>query len=108
MSISVADEKFVKPGFQFEIEIKPSLYPELGLGIFTKEFIPCGAIIWKYCRGVNVMPYKTPEDVRRRLSELSTEEQAFFMSHVYLYDGYMNEIMDDGKYWFVRFLPFNR
>jgi hypothetical protein len=96
MSQCVAIEK---PGFQYEYEIKASTKPELGLGIFTKEFIPRGALIWKYIRGVNVATYQTYNDVKRKLDELEKKDQDFFMSHVYLYDGFMNEILDDGKYW---------
>jgi SET domain-containing protein len=83
-------------GFQVEYEIKESPF---GLGIFAKQFIPKGALIWKYHRGVNVNSYKSIDEVKVRLSQLSKDEQEFFMSHVYLYDGYMNEILDDGKMW---------
>ena len=91
---------FKKTGFQFEIEIKTSsISPLIGLGIFTKQFIRNGSLIWKYCRGSNVCTYATVEDVRCKLQKLDRNNCEFFMSHVYLFDGVMNEILDDGKYW---------
>lgn len=89
-----------KAGFQFEIEIKTStISPLIGLGIFTKQFIPNGCLIWKYCRGSNVCTYATTEEVRGKLQNMDATDSEFFMSHVYLFDGVMNEILDDGKYW---------
>ena len=89
-----------KAGFQFEIEIKTStISPLIGLGIFTKQFIPKGCLIWKYCRGSNVCTYSTIEEVRSKLQKMDSSDCEFFMSHVYLFDGVMNEILDNGKYW---------
>lgn len=85
---------------QIEYEVKESGIAGCGLGLFARQFIPKGTLIWKYKPGVNVRCYRSLEETRRHLSELSSvDEQAFFMSHVYLYDGCMNEILDDGKYW---------
>eukprot|EP01041_Mallomonas_annulata_P010141 gene10141-21152_t len=85
-------------GFQIKYEIKESS-PIMGLGIFTTQFIPKGTLIWKYKQNENVLAYKGYEAVKQRLAELNKEEQDFFMSHVYLYDGVVNEIIDDGKFW---------
>ena len=84
------------PGFHIAYELKES--PGRGLGLFTLQFIPKGTLIWKYCRGVNVASYKGYEDARRRLDELSVPDQQFWVSHIYLFDGFCNEILDDGKY----------
>ena len=86
----------IPAGFQVAYEVKESPY---GQGVFSKQFILKGTLIWKYKRGTNVTSYRTVEEVRARLGQLSKEEQEFFMSHVYLYDGYMNEILDDGRMW---------
>jgi uncharacterized protein len=86
----------IPAGFQIAYEVKESPY---GLGIFSKQFIPKGTLIWKYKRDTNVVSYRTVDEVRARLGQLSKEGQNFFMSHVYLYDGYMNEILDDGRMW---------
>lgn len=85
---------------QVQYEVKESTIPGCGLGLFTKQFIHKGALIWKYQPEVNVRCYRSLEEVRRHLNGLMThEERVFFMSHVYNYDGLMNEIIDDGKYW---------
>ena len=85
-----------KAGFQVGYEVKECEY---GQGLFAKEFISKGTLIWKYVKGVNVNTYYTLEDIQKRLDCLSKDEQDFFMSHVYLFDGCMNEITDDGCYW---------
>jgi hypothetical protein len=90
----------VGPGFQVEYEIKPSsLGPEVGLGIFSKQFIRSGQLIWKYSRGQNVASYSNQTEVEARLEQLNKEEKEFFVSHIYLYDGKVNEILDDAKFW---------
>jgi len=86
----------IKAGFQVAYEVKESPY---GFGLFAGEFVAKGTLIWKYDSGVNVRTYKNLDDINVRLAELSVEEQEFFMSHVYLFDGVMNEILDDGKMW---------
>jgi hypothetical protein len=88
-------------GFQVAYEVRPSsLGDDVGQGLFAAQFIPRGALIWKYCPGENVRCYPTEADVHARLNELATAaDRAFFVSHVYLYDGTVNEILDDGKYW---------
>jgi hypothetical protein len=86
----------MKAGFQIDYEIKSSPY---GLGVFTKQYIPEGSLIWKYERGVNVASYKNLEETKARLKELKEADQLFFMSHVYMYNGVLNEILDDGRMW---------
>ena len=83
-------------GFQVGYEVRECEY---GLGLFAKEFIPKGKLIWKYMKGVNVNTYDNVEDIQKRLGSMNKDEQNFFMSHVYLFDGFMNEITDDGCYW---------
>ena len=87
-------------GFQISYELRTSsLGPEVGSGIFTKQKISKGQLIWKYCKGVNVYAYNSKEEVEKRLHELDTKDQEFFATHVYLYDSCVNEIQDDGKFW---------
>lgn len=87
-------------GFQVDFEVRLSnISPEIGLGIFTKQFIPNGSLIWKYSRGSNVISYANEQEVKTKLEKLNQHECEFFMSHVYLFDGFMNEILDSGKYW---------
>lgn len=83
-------------GFNVQYEVKECDY---GLGLFAKQFIPRGSLIWKWRPGVNVNAYSNIQEIQERLSAMNKEEQDFFMGHVYLFDSYMNEILDDGCYW---------
>ena len=69
------------------------------MGIFTTQFIPCGTLVWKYSPGANVKQYHSKDEVREALHQLDAAACEFFVSHVYLFDGKMNEILDDGKFW---------
>jgi len=78
---------------------------QFGKGLFATAFIPKGTLIWKYVSGpqgtpgANVYSYKTEEEARARLAQLSPEAAAFWMDHVYQFDGKLNEIIDDGGLW---------
>ena len=90
----------MQSGFQIEYDIRTSsLGEEVGQGIFTKQFIPRGTLIWKYCPGINVKSYHSKDEVKAKLEELDVVAREFFVSHVYLYDGKVNEILDDAKFW---------
>lgn len=86
-------------GFQIRYSIRESTVPGIGQGVFTEEFIQQGKLIWKYGRGINVRVYLDAKEVRARLLELGESEQRFFMSHVYLVGGVLNEILDDARMW---------
>lgn len=40
--------------FLFRTEVKVATNPKMGLGLFTKEFIPKGAIVWEFVEGVDI------------------------------------------------------
>ena len=40
--------------FLYKAEVKIATNPKMGLGLFTKEFIPKGAIVWEFVEGVDV------------------------------------------------------
>ena len=40
--------------FLYKVEVKIATNPKMGLGLFTKEFIPKGAIVWEFVEGVDV------------------------------------------------------
>jgi SET domain-containing protein len=72
------------------------------MGLFATSFIPKGTLIWRYNDkpGGNVASYRGYEETRQRLNQLAShEERKFFMDHIYLHDGRVNEILDDGKFW---------
>jgi len=91
-------------GFHVEYEIKDSAVA-IGKGLFAKHFVPKGTLLWKYQSGArgeantNVWSYKSEEEARARLSEVSADEAAYIMDHVYMFDGRLNEICDEGKMW---------
>lgn len=87
-----------KPGFHVKYEIKKSTEGR-GNGLFATQFIPKDALIWKFVAGVNVKKY-TEDEVLENLRALDDPaKEAFFLSHIYLYGGYANEILDDGCMW---------
>ncbi len=85
-----------KSGFKYKYEIKECQY---GLGLFAAEDIPKGAVIWHFNPPHNVRTFKNAEEVENHLSKLTTEEATFFMGHVYMHNGLLNEILDDGCFW---------
>jgi SET domain-containing protein len=93
----------VSAGFHVRYEVRDSTY---GKGLFALHDIPNGTLLWKYAPGakgakdVNVISFKTEDEARARLHELPSQEaRAFWMDHVYMFDGKLNEILDDGYYW---------
>ena len=40
--------------FLYKVEVKIATNPKMGLGLFTKEFIPKGAIVWEFVEGVDI------------------------------------------------------
>ena len=72
---------------------------QFGLGIFVQQNISKGSVVWKYKRGVNVRSFKGPKETRAFLDTLPTQEaKALWLDYAYHANGYMNEILDDGKY----------
>ena len=115
-------ENSITAGFQVPIEI---LQCEFGKGIFFTTDIPCGTLLWK-CRdlqytraaafakvlgcdlkeatkrmGYNVISYFTESEMLARLSELEVqggyELKKFWMDHVYVDEGRLNEILDGAE-----------
>ena len=92
----------VAAGFHVPYEVRETAY---GKGLFVTVDVPSGTLLWK-CTigpkgspGVNVYSFKTEEEARARLAELSDSEARYWMDHVYMFDGKLNEILDDGKLW---------
>jgi len=91
-------------GFHVGYEIKDSAVA-IGKGLFAKHFVPKGTLLWKYQSGArgeantNVWMYQSEEEARGRLGEVSKAEAEYIMDHVYMFEGRLNEILDDGKMW---------
>lgn len=86
-----------RPGFQIEYELRES--PGRGLGIFTKQFILKDTLIWKFQLGANIRVFAGEEQARAHLESLARDEGIDWLTHVYAFNGYLNEILDDGKMW---------
>lgn len=94
--------KDVRAGFHVGYVVRQGAY---GNGLFAAHAIPSGTLLWKYRRGArgdasaNVLAVRTESEARARLQELTQEERVYWMDHVYMFDGVLNEILDDGKLW---------
>jgi hypothetical protein len=92
----------VPGGFHVEYEVKDS---QFGKGLFAKTFIPKGTLLWKYKpgaqgeAGINVLSFRTEAEARARLEELPAGDREFWMDHVYMFEGKLNEILDEGNLW---------
>ena len=83
-------------GYQIAYKVKKCKY---GKGIFAEEDIKKGAIIWKYKRGINVRSFKGENKTRARLAQLPSDDaRKDWLSHMYHFGGYCNEIIDDNKF----------
>jgi hypothetical protein len=40
--------------FLYKVEVKIATNPKMDLGLFTKEFIPKGTIVWEFVEGVDI------------------------------------------------------
>jgi hypothetical protein len=70
----------------------------LGQGIFVKELVPKGTLVWKYSAGLNVLQYDA-EAAANRLAALPTLEEAQkWLTFTYGFFGMLNEVIDDGKF----------
>ena len=76
-------------GFKVKYEVKNSQY---GLGLFAAEDIPKGAVIWHYNPPHNIRTFRNAEDIEAHLSKCTQEQAKFFMSHVYMFGGMVNEV----------------
>jgi len=97
--VPLPHDSTVAPGFHVPYAARESPF---GLGLFAVCDIPAGTLLWKYSAapGGNVLSFRTEAEARERLRALAThEERVFWMDHVYMFDGKLNEILDDGKLW---------
>ena len=87
-----------KPGFHVTYELKASDIG--GVGLFAKTLIKKNTLIWKYGIDRNIKVFYNEVDVRNHLNKMQGFDEKYnWISHVYVSDGHLNEIMDDGKYW---------
>ena len=56
--------------FLYKVEVKIATNPKMDLGLFTKEFIPKGTIVWEFVEGVDI---KMDEATFNKLNEAQKE-----------------------------------
>jgi hypothetical protein len=119
----------VKSGFHVEYEVKPCAFgnglfaktdipkgtllwkiiamPYAQAAIAAEQFggrgLAASTKAAAQAAGCNVISFNNEAEAQERLEELGKEggidAQAFWMDHVYMFAGSLNEILDDGKMW---------
>jgi SET domain-containing protein len=55
--------------FKYRTEVKVATNPNMGLGLFTKEFIPKDSLVWEFIEGVDIKisqeKFDTLEEVQK-------------------------------------------
>jgi SET domain-containing protein len=64
--------------FKYKAEVKIATNPKMGLGLFAKEFIEKGSIVWEYIEGVDI---KICQDKFEKLNEAQKE---YFYKYAWL------------------------
>jgi SET domain-containing protein len=66
----------------FKTEVKVATDPRMGLGLFTTEFIPKGAIVWKFVEGVDI------KVSLKEVQKMSVAQQEYFDKYGWIEDDY--------------------
>lgn len=91
-------------GFHVPYSVGPATCG-FGVGLFAACDVPAETLLWKFkggrqgAAGVNVWQFPSEAEARARLAELTPEGKVQWLEHVYLYEGAVNEIQDDGQLW---------
>lgn len=81
---------------QVAYELRPS--PIAGLGLFAKERIPRGTLLWKYSEQ-SVKTFHNTHEILESFKTRTPESILHFLEHAYCWDGHVCEIQDDGRFW---------
>lgn len=66
--------------FKYRTELKVATNPQMGLGLFSKEFIKKGSIVWEYIEGVDVRISK------EKFEELNEAQKEYVYKYCWLED----------------------
>jgi len=88
----------IESGFQVKIEIKDT-YDNKGKGIFLKEDVVKGQLLWKCMKNINIRCYNESSASKHLSNLLNDDDKYFWISHIYHFDGELIEILDDACYW---------
>jgi len=64
--------------FKYRAEVKVATNPQMGLGLYAKEFIEKGSIVWQYIEGVDVRISK------EKFEELNGAQKEYFYKYAWL------------------------
>ncbi len=78
---------------QFDLEVKEC---NKGKGLFSKEFIPKGSLIWSYNPNVNCLIFTNQYDYINHLQTVKCKYD--FIEHTYIVNNTIVYILDNGKY----------
>ena len=67
--------------FLHRVEVKVATNPDMGLGLFAKEFIPKASIVWKFVEGVDI---KLSTD---QFNALNTAQREYFNKYGWIEKG---------------------
>jgi SET domain-containing protein len=62
----------------YRVEVKTATNPKMGLGLFTKEFIPKGNMFWKFIEGVDIKISK------QKLNQLNDAQKEHFYKYAWI------------------------
>jgi SET domain-containing protein len=68
--------------FKYKTEVKVATNPNMDLGLFAKEFIPKGSIVWEFVEGVDI---KVSID---KVEQMSEAQQEYFEKYGWIDEGY--------------------
>lgn len=92
----------IAPGFHAPVEIRPSAH---GRGLFALVDIPKGTLLWKLkacrfpSREGNVWAFSSEAEIRARIEPLKDEVASLILDHIFMSDGTLYEILDEGDVW---------
>lgn len=81
-------------GFQYQVYLAET--KDKGKGIFTKEFIPKGSLVWTLTNTNHVA--FSPDEVAKHIKKMSLLSIKFFLNHIYCWKGNAILCTDEAEY----------
>jgi SET domain-containing protein len=68
--------------FKYRTEVKVATNPNMGLGLFTTEFIPKDSVVWEFVEGVDI------KVSINRVEQMSQAQQEYFEKYAWIEGDY--------------------
>mmetsp|Transcript_17392 Transcript_17392/g.37560 ORF Transcript_17392/g.37560 Transcript_17392/m.37560 type:complete len:151 (-) Transcript_17392:243-695(-) len=85
-------------GYVVEVEVRPCEDPVKGQGVYAKQFISQGTVVWT----PTLLEAWTPEEAKQKLSEMQPEAAHVFLRHCFVAPTVPDRLQlnptDDGRY----------